>query len=299
MRFQEIAACALSANYVGSDWFDQYPSLRFATAVVDRNEQFAAMLGQHGHFYAFDDAPLTDSETEEEDDEVPDDDDQSEVAGRYEEKGAEIHVRLSKDADGLEELVCGEETIRNESRKNVVDWLTTVYKTSRGFELGTFDSSLLAITMKTQSANWESIALGYVKDVISMAHGFISHLLKLICLDQRVREGLMSVLMDELSSKYQGAIKHVRFLLYVERMGTPATLNHYFNDNLEKRLVTVPVTCIFHLTTIIAVNNVCETISKTKRFQILSLVQSFASRILFTIITCPMYSTLYKRSMTY
>lgn len=89
--------------------------------------------------------------------------------------------------------------------------------------------------MKTQSSNWEPIALGYIKDVISMAHKFISDLLQLICPDLRVRDGLMSVLMDELSAKYQDALEHVHFLLHIERMGTPATLNHYFNDNLEKR----------------------------------------------------------------
>jgi hypothetical protein len=257
MRFQEIAACALSAKYVGSDWFDEHPSLRFATAVVNRNEQFATMLRQHGHLYAFDNASSTNSKMEgetgeivngdcyEEDEEEDEDEDEEEDEEGDEEEDADIHVRLSKDAEGLEEMVCGEETICSETRTNVVDWLTNVYKTSRGFELGTFDSSLLAMTMKTQSANWEPVALGYVKDVISMAHSFISDLLKLIGPDERAREGLMSILMDELSSKYKGALEHVRFLLHVERMGTPATLNHCFNDNLQKRLVTA--VCNLHI----------------------------------------------------
>lgn len=160
-------------------------------------------------------------------------------------KDGRIKVRLLPDADGLEDLEYVEETIRSDTRKDVAEWLTSVYKTSRGFELGTFDSSLLAMTMKTQSANWESVALGYVTDVISMAHAFISDLLKLICPDQRVREGLMSVLMDELFLRYKEAIKHVHFLLFVERVGTPATLNHYFNDNLEKRSVTVALLAYF------------------------------------------------------
>ena len=43
----------------------------------------------------------------------------------------------------------------------------------------------------------------------------------------------MSLLMDRLMEKYQSAISHVKFLLEIELDGTPATLNHCFNENLE------------------------------------------------------------------
>jgi len=57
--------------------------------------------------------------------------------------------------------------------------------------------------------------------------------LQLVCPDVRVREALISVLMDDLSVKYKAALDHARFLLYVKRSGTPTTLNHYFADTLE------------------------------------------------------------------
>ena len=44
----------------------------------------------------------------------------------------------------------------------------------------------------------------------------------------------MNVLMADLTKRYVKAINQVKFLLEVERGGTPMTLNHYFNDNLEK-----------------------------------------------------------------
>lgn len=69
--------------------------------------------------------------------------------------------------------------------------------------------------MKTQSAKWEGLALGYISDVISMAHTFITDLLHLICPDVRVRDGLMSVMMEELMAKYKCALDNVRFLLHV------------------------------------------------------------------------------------
>lgn len=40
--------------------------------------------------------------------------------------------------------------------------------------------------------------------------------------------------MDDLVKKYKHAMSTVDFLLRIEREGTPTTLNHYFNDNLEK-----------------------------------------------------------------
>ncbi|KAF2201796.1 hypothetical protein GQ43DRAFT_370585 [Delitschia confertaspora ATCC 74209] len=215
MRFQEIVSMALGAKYVGSDWFDKHSSLRLVTAVVNRNEKFAAMLAAHGHSYVFEDNnPVQVCVVDKNND--------------------EISVRCCAYPDELEELVSTKETIPREAENNIFGWLKTLYQESRGLELGTFDSSLLAMTMKTQSAHWDSIAKGYIMDIISVTHAFIKSLLQLICPNRQVRDGLMSTLMDSLTQKYSKAIKQTEFLLQVERMETPVTLNHYFNDNLEK-----------------------------------------------------------------
>lgn len=70
----------------------------------------------------------------------------------------------------------------------------------------------------------------------SLTYLFIVNALGLICPETRTRDGLMAVLIEELFAKYEAAFNHARFLLDVERMRTPATLNHYFNENLEERL---------------------------------------------------------------
>jgi hypothetical protein len=224
MAFQKIVDCALSANYVGSDWFDEYPSLRFATEVVNRNESVEKTLAKHGHSYRFSTTSTSEEQLE-----------ALEIEDWKEKKLKKPILRFQDDFDELEELTACWDEIDDEPGSNIMSWLTEVYKTSRGFELGTFDSSLLAMTMKTQSSNWEVIALCYIADLINMAHKFIKVLLVLVCPDRRVQGGLQSVLMDELFAKYQEALDHVRFLLNVERCGTPSTLNHYFNDNLQKR----------------------------------------------------------------
>lgn len=116
----------------------------------------------------------------------------------------------------------------------ITTWLEKVYKSSRGFEMGTFDASLLPIIWKKQSANWDDLALGYVSDIVSLVHNFTLALISAICEDDRVQSALMSMLMDGLIECYKKSIDHAKFILHVERLGTPLTANHYFADNLEK-----------------------------------------------------------------
>ena len=229
VKFQEITAFALDAHYVGSDWFDHRKSLRFATAVTKRNELFASTMEQYGHSYEF--------KTVE-----PGPTAMPVMTGQVKEKVAEqkndqIDCRMTTNSAELGEVTIANEKISKKVRRDTMEWLMTVYWSSRGFELGTFDSSLIAITMKTQSERWEGLALGYISDVINMAHTFITDLLHQICSDVHVRDGLMSVMMEELMAKYKSAIDNVRFLLHVERLGRPTTLNPAFHEKLEERYI--------------------------------------------------------------
>ena len=220
IRFQAILTSALSADYVNSDLFDHVPSLRLATVVVNRNEEVAISIEHHGHSFEFKDVKSEEAE---------------EPTNVESEEQAKVHLRTTGNHDKLEDLMYGEHTIDGTVGKDTLEWIKRVYKDSRGFELGTFDSSLLAMTMKTQSVKWEDLALGYISDVVSMAHSFIVDLLKELCPDVRMRNGLSNVLMEDLVKMYRSAIDHVHFLLHVERAGTPATLNQYFSECLENR----------------------------------------------------------------
>lgn len=134
----------------------------------------------------------------------------------------------------LDDILHDDCKVQTPKPTGIIAWLDKVYKGSRGFELGTFDASLLPIIWKKQSANWDDLALGYVSDIVSLVHNFILALISAICEDQRVQSALMSVLMDGLIDRYKKSIDHAKFILYVERSGTPLTANHYFADNLEK-----------------------------------------------------------------
>ena len=70
-----------------------------------------------------------------------------------------LRVRIKEDPDGLEELPSPENTIPKGKSNGIFPWLKRAYITSRGFEMGNFDGSFLASTMKIQSTSWETIAM--------------------------------------------------------------------------------------------------------------------------------------------
>ena len=260
-RYQTITSLALKAHYGGDDVFESTPTLKLATAVVSRNAIFSDDVWQRGHAMAF----------HKEKDGKENKPSQSTAPGPVyfghpsplvrqapsvftfdtansttakvklptnTPEGSGNHlktVRYEKNHEDLEDIMQEDSLISLPKSSGIKQWLENVYESSRGFELGTFDSSLLPIIWRKQSANWEALALGYVDDIVSLVHKFTLDLLAKICKDPRAREGLHSVLLDQLTDRYKKSIDHTKFLLVVERSGTPMTMNHYFADNLEKR----------------------------------------------------------------
>lgn len=234
-RFQAVTSLALEAHYGRDDMFASSPILRLATAVVRRNEIFAEDVWKKGHTRNFFSGewfespenkvePLLAEEEEEEKEEE-------------EEAGSEkaYDVRYEANHPDLDDILLEDGTIyQPEAGDAIKDWLKDTYQQSRGFELGTFDPALLPIVWKEQSAKWDALAMGYISDIVCLVHGFTTKLLSKICPDQRICRGLNSALLDELTKRYKASVDHTKFLLAVERSGTPLTTNHYFADNLEK-----------------------------------------------------------------
>lgn len=247
-QYQTITSFALKAHYGADDIFDDTPTLKLATAIVSRNATFSDDVWQRGHAMAFD----KEKDTKES---IPPPSAFAFVNPKFgntaskstnpmanlptntpHRSGHELKsVRYEKIHAELAEIMQEESQIPLPRLFGIKQWLENVYKSSRGFELGTFDASLLPIIWKKQSTNWEALALGYVDDIVSLVHSFTMDLLAKICIDPRARQGLHAVLLDQLTDRYKKSIDHTKFLLVVERSGTPMTMNHYFADNLEKR----------------------------------------------------------------
>ena len=113
-------------------------------------------------------------------------------------------------------------------------WIECEYKSSRGFELGTFNPSILPTLFQAQSKKWETLASMYITGAVTATHHFCKVLLTYLCSEERVATSLWSLLMDHLLQRYRRTVEHVEFLLRTEHLGTLLTTNHYFAENLEK-----------------------------------------------------------------
>ncbi|KAE8549699.1 hypothetical protein EYB25_008223 [Talaromyces marneffei] len=230
--FQDITQKALSTNYSHSGFFDSHTELRFATRIVNRNDNFSTDMALWGHKYKF---AQDSDEDNDSDSEVNHDDDDGMDDFLAPAEVAKLEIRKVSDVPDLEDLLHNME-IHDviTPRTQIRSWIENQYRNSRGFEIGTLNVTLISTTMKQQSDHWTSIAHGYISDVVTMTHRFILTALDIACPDDRVRRNLMSVLMERLLDRYKNAIDKVNFLLNVERSGTPLTLNHYLNSNIEK-----------------------------------------------------------------
>ena len=207
--------------------FERCPSLKIATLVRNRSEFFARAFDKYAHTYEF----------EGKDDENVDN-----------KLAKNLTIRLEEDIPDLEDITCDiDDEVEMPLKGKIFEWLKELHHNSRGFELGTYQPSILSNSMKKQSLKWEALATGYLSDIITMVHRFIVDLLEHVCPEKTVRQELMVVLMEQLTAQYSRAIEHVTFLLQVECAENPGTMNQYFATGLHDRYVSrwqCPVTSL-------------------------------------------------------
>ena len=241
-KFQDIMSCALKAHYGEHDIFDGDPEMKLATAVMGRNTIFSSDVALQGHSLNFDSAwrklnsEKTDKESASESESRPVSKSETTMfkLPAQTNTGDLCSGRYIPAPDDLEHLFPLPVTVQCPRETNILSWLKNLYSNSRGFEMGSFDPSLLTMIWRKQSAKWDNLAFGYICDVVSLVHKVMKQLLVHCCRDERVCGGLESLLSEHLLERYKKAIDQVRFLIEVERAGTPITTNHYFADNLEK-----------------------------------------------------------------
>ncbi|ODM21998.1 hypothetical protein SI65_02842 [Aspergillus cristatus] len=207
--FQELTSHGLSSNYGTDDIFNSHPDLRLATLVMNRHTLFADNLSVWAHEYKFKtETDMNNSNGGQLDlfGGTPPTSENEHLAGSNE-PIKYIKTRKTANMEDLAEVI--HECTKEVSPKDlgIYEWLTNVFCSSHGFEMGTFNPSLLATTMRKQSAKWPNFMLGYISDIITIVHWFILTALEVACVDQRVSRRLKAWLMDNLLSKYQDAIK--------------------------------------------------------------------------------------------
>lgn len=225
-NFQRLVSLARNANHGADDTFETESTMRIAPTMRSRMQTFSEDMGNYGATYSFlsqDDgiqedktglsAPMNNVKLHDE------------VLDTRKEAGSEDIVDILHDRTMLPLPL----------DKGIEGWLLEVFRNNRGFELGTYNPTILATTMKKQIIKWRDISMAFVSDVIVVVHRFIHSALAMICVDDGIRQALTDRLSDELIERYQKAISTTKFLLEVESNNTPITLNHHFSDNLQKR----------------------------------------------------------------
>lgn len=244
-QFERITNDALSANYCRHDIFGKDHNLRLPTLVVDRSDRFAEDIRTKGHSVEFQgdtsvgksSAPAATDDSSKDEDESYERDESKDDNGDNgdDENGYKVSLdSKSSEYPELLDILQLDLYISLTKRCNILAWIETEYRKARGYSLEVMDPNILPMLWQEQSSNWKGITLSFMNDIIVYVHDFICRLLHHVCPDTKVRTGLLSFIMDDLLEKYVVAIKHVEFILRVERHGTLLTKNHYFGDTLSK-----------------------------------------------------------------
>jgi GTPase SAR1 family protein len=228
-KFQNIVRAALDADYSTHQAFED-DNLRLITEVVNTTDEFAVDFEACAHTYSFEAINRTklfshevprptfsnfeDEEEEDIDDEPP----------------TRFDLNLFPDLEGI----ITKDWISRQPSIGIMPWITQMHRRSRGVELGTFGPRVLSSAFQEQSIYWQKMATQYLSKVILSVHKFILGALRKICYETHILDELISGLTPDLLAKYQDGMNRAIHLVHIERHKKPYTLNHYFNENLQK-----------------------------------------------------------------
>ncbi|RYC78470.1 hypothetical protein BFJ63_vAg18657 [Fusarium oxysporum f. sp. narcissi] len=221
-KFQNIVRAALDADYSTHQAFAD-DNLRLITEVVNMTDEFAVDFEACAHTYLFETVSkiarpiFSDSEDEEEED-------------IDEESSTCFDLNLYPDLEGI----LTKDWTSHQPSKGIMPWITQMHRRSRGVELGTFGPRVLSSAFQEQSIYWQKMATQYLSKVILSVHKFILGALGKVCYETRIVDELISGLMADLLARYQDGMNRAIHLVHIETHKKPYTLNHYFNENLQK-----------------------------------------------------------------
>jgi len=152
-EFQGITSNALDAYYSRSSLFNNNSSLRLATRIVDLDTMFSDDVWLKGHTRDFsksttregDESVNEPSPEEAHSEGEPLEDDESAASTDISRSTRDDKKFDATEFPELADVVQAPWRCPGPLADNIFDWIESEYRTSRGFELGTFDPSLLPI----------------------------------------------------------------------------------------------------------------------------------------------------------
>ncbi|KAF5963044.1 dynamin family [Fusarium coicis] len=230
-KFQSIVRAALDADYSTNQAFAD-DNLRLITEVINTTDEFAVDFNACAHTYSFQaiyrkktssleiPPPDLSHSNNEADEEIDDESSHCSYLDVY----LDLEGILTKDWTS------------HQPSTGIMPWITQMHRCSRGVELGTFGPRVLFLSsaFQEQSIYWQKMATVYLSKVILSVHKFILGALGKVCHETRILDELVSGLMRDLLVRYKDGMNRAIHLVDIERHKKPYTLNHYFNENLQK-----------------------------------------------------------------
>lgn len=132
---------------------------------------------------------------------------------------------------------------KKNDKENVLDWIRSTYRESRGAELpGTVNPAVLENLFRQQTEPWPRIARSYVEQIIRVVAEFNKTVLQDLVVDDDLRQKLDGKLAQNCISSADRATTQLSVISKDERGGILQTVNHYFADTLsairEERVLT-------------------------------------------------------------
>ncbi|KAL8663077.1 MAG: hypothetical protein Q9168_008154 [Polycauliona sp. 1 TL-2023] len=223
-KFQEITTFAVEAQYGRHQFLKENKTLRLATLIVHSNAAFSESLEQRGHAVNFCETTFSPSKSPRK---IKTIQPRKLKLKGYSSKwsGEEKLVEGKDDRSMTSELLEYPElmnilpavsTPRPPLSESILEWIEREYKSSRGFELGTFNPSILPTLFQELSMNWGDLAGAYFTNVIATVHHFCNTLLTRLCPEERVFTALWSLLIDELLQRYRKVTRGEQTLALAE-----------------------------------------------------------------------------------
>ncbi|KAJ4326279.1 hypothetical protein N0V84_003145 [Fusarium piperis] len=229
-RFTQIKNCGLDAHYSRQKIFHEQEELRLITRIREINEAFANVVFEKGHTRNFQppgeegSQPSASSGSDVESQETARDD-------LYDDDMTFV-IPLAGEAD-LGDSILHEAYCCPDPEDDILTFIEKEYRSSRGYELGTFGGEMLPTNFKEQSKKWSPMARAHVSNAILIVHHFIRSVLGACCLDDSIRDELWNFLIDDLQERYRRAVNHTEFLLEVEFEGKSITYSPAFDKKLH------------------------------------------------------------------
>lgn len=162
-QFQCLVHLALNTNHGADELFEEDPSFHISTMIMTRMKMFADDMASKAQTYAF---LSSDTDVRENADDV---------YGDATQNGGLFGIRSEEDVEELQDILHPDLVLQYLKHGTIQNLLLTVFRNNRGFELGTFNATILATVMKKQSSKWTDLSLGFVSNIIVVVHRFITN----------------------------------------------------------------------------------------------------------------------------